>query len=148
MSTMIPNRIAAARSGENPTVICGIPSGWVVLADMQFLRGYCILLADPMVASINHLDRQARAAFLEDMVLVGDALLEVTGAYRINYAIAGNTDPFLHAHIVPRFQSEPDGYRKGLPWSYPREVLDGTPFDAVRDRELMQQLASAIRKRL
>ena len=50
------------------------------------------------------------------MALVGDALLEVTGAYRINYAILGNTDPALHAHIVPRFLTEPDEYRKGPPW--------------------------------
>jgi diadenosine tetraphosphate (Ap4A) HIT family hydrolase len=140
-------RITAARAGENPTVICRVPSGWAVLADMQFLRGYCILLADPMVSSINDLDRQARSTFLQDMILVGDAVLEVTGAYRVNYVIACNTDPYLHAHIVPRYLSEPDEIRKGLPWSYPNEVLNGTPFDASRDRELMQQLAAAINLR-
>jgi diadenosine tetraphosphate (Ap4A) HIT family hydrolase len=101
MELTIPERIEAARKGSNPTVICPVPSGWVVLCDTQFLRGYCILLADPVVPSLNDLDHEKRVEFSSDMAIIGDALLEVTGAYRINYAIAGNTDPYLHAHIVP-----------------------------------------------
>jgi hypothetical protein len=71
--------------GDNPVVICRMPSGWVQLADRQYLRGYCILMAEPQVISLNALDAAARERFLLDMSLVGDALLEVTGAYRINY---------------------------------------------------------------
>jgi diadenosine tetraphosphate (Ap4A) HIT family hydrolase len=118
MGEIIPQRIEAARTGDNPTVICRLPSGWVVMCDMQFLPGYCILLADPIAPSLNDLDETQRGRYLTDMSLVGDALLEVTGAFRINYSILGNTDPFLHAHIVPRYLSEPEQYRQGLPWSY------------------------------
>lgn len=148
MNLSIPERIEAARKGTNPTVICQVPSGWVVLCDTQFLRGYCILLADPLVPSINDLDREKRAEFSSDMTIVGDALLEVTGSYRINYAIAGNTDPYLHAHIVPRYLSEPEHLRKGLPWSYPKEERDSILFDLPRYQPLMQQLRQAIEKRL
>jgi diadenosine tetraphosphate (Ap4A) HIT family hydrolase len=144
----IPERIEAARAGTNPTVICRVPSGWVVLCDMQFLRGYCILLADPVVTSLNDLNQEQRAQYLCDMALVGDALMEVTGAYRINYGIMGNSDPYLHAHIVPRFASEPEEYLHGLPWSYPKCVLDENKFDYERDEELIQQLARAIQSRL
>jgi diadenosine tetraphosphate (Ap4A) HIT family hydrolase len=115
---------------------------------MQYLRGYSILQADPQVASINALDPQTRAVYLRDMVLIGDSLLEVTGAYRINYAIMGNSLPVLHAHIVPRYLSEPEELRRGGSWSYPQEQIDAVRFDAERDRELMQQLAQAILKRL
>ena len=115
MAITIPDPIAAARAGTTPAVICRVPSGWTVMCDMQFLRGYTILLADPPVASINDLDRLKRAEYLCDMALVGDALLEVTGAYRINYGIMGNSDPFLHAHIVPRYLTEPENLRTGLP---------------------------------
>lgn len=108
MAMTIPERIAAARLGINPAVICRVPSGWAAMCDMQYLRGYTILLADPVVASINDLDRLQRAEYLGDMALIGDALLEVTGAYRINYCILGNTDFYLHAHIIPRFLSEPE----------------------------------------
>jgi len=148
MTTTIHQRVAAARAGTNPTVICRVPSGWVVLCDMQYLQGYVILLPDPVVESLNALNRAQRAEYLCDMALVGDALLEVTGAYRINYAIFGNTDPALHAHIVPRFMAEADEYRKVPPWSYPKEVVEARMFDYERDKELIQRLAAAIQKRL
>ncbi len=149
MSIAIPQRIEAARAGTNPTLICRMPSGWVVLCDMQFLSGYCILLSDPVVSSLNDLNRTQRADFLSDMVIVGDALLEVTGAYRINYAIAGNTDPYLHAHIVPRYLTEPEVLRKGLPWSHPKR-RDGHVISSItiRDKQLMELLRQAIEKRL
>jgi diadenosine tetraphosphate (Ap4A) HIT family hydrolase len=148
MSITIPERIAAANAGANPAAICRVPSGWVVMCDMQFLRGYTILLADPPVASINDLDRLQRTEYLGDMAMVGDALLEVTGAYRINYGIMGNSDPFLHAHIVPRYLTEPEKLRTGLPWSYPKKMVDATVFDIKRDKELMDQIAAVIQKRL
>jgi diadenosine tetraphosphate (Ap4A) HIT family hydrolase len=115
---------------------------------MQFLRGYCILLPDPIVASLNDINRQQRADFLCDMALVGDLLMEVTGAYRINYAIMGSLDPALHAHIVPRYLDEPEEFRKGLPWSYPKELVDSTMFDYQRDKGLMQQIAGALTVRI
>jgi len=148
MSTYIHQQVEAARAGTNPTLVCRVSSGWVVLCDMQFLPGYCILLPDPVVVSLNDLDRSQRAEYLCDMALVGDALLEVTGAYRINYAIFGNSDPALHAHIVPRYLSEPDQLRYGPPWSYAPEVIDGRKFDLERDRGLIQQIAGAIQIRL
>jgi diadenosine tetraphosphate (Ap4A) HIT family hydrolase len=148
MAMTIPERIAAARLGNNPAVICRVPSGWAAMCDMQYLRGYTILLADPVVASINDLDRLQRAEYLGDMALIGDALLEVTGAYRINYCILGNTDSYLHAHIIPRFLSEPEKFRKGLPWSYPKRLLNAATFDFERDKELMGRIATAIQKRL
>jgi diadenosine tetraphosphate (Ap4A) HIT family hydrolase len=144
--TTIQERVEMARAGTNPTVICRMPSGWAVLCDMQHLPGYSILLPDPVVGSINDLDREQRAAYLCDMVTIGDALLEVTGAFRINYAILGNTDPALHAHIVPRYLTEPDEIRKGPPWLYPKEVLDTRLFDRTRDQELMARIAEAIKK--
>ena len=148
MPVSIPERVETAREGTNPTVICRVPSGWVVLCDMQFLPGYCILLPDPVVFSLNDLSRDKRSEYLCDMATVGDALLEVTGAYRINYAIAGNTDPYLHAHIVPRYMSEPEELRKGLPWSHPHEERDAILFDLERDKPLMEKLRQAIQHRL
>ncbi len=81
------------------------------------------------------------------MSLVGDALLEVTGAYRINYAVMGNSDPVLHAHIVPRYLGEPEEFRLNGPWSYPKEIVASVLFDCERDRDLMHQLREAIDQR-
>ena len=57
MSTLIHQRVEAVRSGTNPTVICRMPFGGAVLCDGQFLRGYSLLLPDPVVPDLNALDK-------------------------------------------------------------------------------------------
>jgi diadenosine tetraphosphate (Ap4A) HIT family hydrolase len=133
---------------DQETVICRMPSGWAQLANMQYLRGYCILMAEPQVPSLNALDHTARERFLLDMSLIGDALLEVTDAHRINYAIAGNNLPLLHAHIVPRYLAEPDDMLHNHPWAYPPGVMSGRMVDPTRDAALIKALAEAINRRL
>jgi diadenosine tetraphosphate (Ap4A) HIT family hydrolase len=115
---------------------------------VQFLRGYTILLSDPVVPDLNALDREHRTQYLLDMATIGDALLEVTGAFRINYEILGNLDPALHAHIIPRYMSEPEDLRRGPAFYYDKDFRNSIKFDYERDKELMQQLAAAIRARL
>jgi len=148
MPTLIHRRVAAARAGANPTKICRMPSGWAVLGDAQFLRGYSLLLSDPVVPNLNALDKAQRQQFLYDMSVVGDALLEVTDAFLINYEILGNADPALHAHLFPRYSDEPEERRKGPAFLYDQSVRSSRPFDLDRDRPLMEQLAAAIQRRL
>ena len=101
MSTVIHDQVAAARRSDLVRVVARVKSGWVVLGDPQILPGYCLLLPDPVVPHLNALERDARRAFLEEMARVGDAVLAVTGAERINYEILGNVEPALHAHVFP-----------------------------------------------
>ena len=138
--TLIHKRVHAARAGENPTVICRMRSGWAVLGDRQFLPGYSLLLPDPVVGSLNDLEGESRAQFLMDMTALGDALLKVTDAIRINYSILGNTEAALHAHVFARYAREPDNYRLIPVWRYPREQRDSVPFDPERDAPLMGKI--------
>ncbi len=116
--TAIHRQVAAARAGKEPRVAARMFSGWVLLGERQFVRGYALLLPDPVVPSLNSLATQERAQFLSDMARLGDALLKVTGAARINYAILGNSEPALHAHVIPRYASEPESLRTTHPWAY------------------------------
>ena len=115
---LIAERVEQARRGTNDRVICRLPSGWAVLGDVQFLPGYCLLLADPVVASLNDLDATGRAQFLADMTRLGDSILHVTKADRINYEILGNSEPELHAHLFPRYATESPELRRGPAWFY------------------------------
>ena len=87
------------------------------MGERQVLAGYCLLLPDPVVPHLNALEPNLRARFLADMAAVGDALLEVTAALRINYAIFGNIEPALHAHVFPRSVEEPAASRTAQPWA-------------------------------
>jgi diadenosine tetraphosphate (Ap4A) HIT family hydrolase len=146
MKTLIHKRVGQARLGKNPTVICRVKSGWAVLGDSQFLPGYTLLLADPVVESLNDLASEKRKVFLEEMTCIGDALLRCTDAYRVNYEILGNSDPALHAHIFPRFMSEPEEKRRVPVWYYKKAVRESARFDLRRDRPLMERLRDEILK--
>jgi diadenosine tetraphosphate (Ap4A) HIT family hydrolase len=140
MSTLIHKRVELARRGLSPQMICRLKSGWAVLGDSQFIAGYSLLLADPVVPSLNDLAPDRRAQFLLDMTAIGDALLAATDAYRINYEILGNTEAALHVHIFPRRMSEPGEYRFGPVFAYPKAERESRPFDPARDDRLLRSL--------
>ncbi|MCU0975593.1 MAG: VOC family protein [Steroidobacteraceae bacterium] len=142
MSTAIHRRVASLRAGNDPTMVARLSSGWAVLGDPQVLRGYCLLLPDPVVPTLNDLDGPARRRFLDDMAALGDAVLAVTGALRINYAMFGNVEPALHAHVFPRYAHEPEDLRKAHPWAY--DWSKSEPFDLMRHAALRDGLREAL----
>jgi diadenosine tetraphosphate (Ap4A) HIT family hydrolase len=115
--TLIHTLVEGCRAGRVPATVATLKSGWVILGERQVLTGYCLLLPDPVVPDLNALESGARSQFLMDMAAVGDVLLQVTGALRINYAIYGNVEPALHAHVFPRRSDEPEATRTAQPWA-------------------------------
>jgi diadenosine tetraphosphate (Ap4A) HIT family hydrolase len=118
LPTAIHRRVAALRAAADPTLIARLPSGWLVLGDPQVIPGYCLLLPDPVVPDLNALAPGPRTEFLADMAAAGDVLQEVLGATRINYAIYGNLEPALHAHLFPRRSDEPAPLVTAQPWAW------------------------------
>ncbi|MFD3698332.1 diadenosine tetraphosphate hydrolase [Streptomyces sp. NPDC058646] len=121
------NRIGTALRGENPTVLRRLASGFAVIGDVQFLPGYAVLLVDePGVQRLSDLPRPRRLAFLSDMDRVGEAVeracRRLDPAFRrVNLEILGNKDPFLHAHVWPRYDWEPADAVSAPVWLYPRD---------------------------
>jgi len=139
---LIADAVAFARRGENEKVIARMPSGWAVMGDVQFLPGYCVLVPDPVVPSLNDLDDAVRALYLRDMARLGDTILRVTSAERINYEILGNSAPELHAHLFPRYATEPPELRSGPVWFYDWETAP--QYDAETHGELREALRRAL----
>lgn len=142
MITAIHRRVLACRAGADPALIVRMPTGWAVMGDPQVLRGYCLLLPDPVVPHLNALAPSAQVAFLADMARLGQATQDVTGALRINYALFGNLEPALHAHVFPRLAAEPEALRAAHPWAW--DWTNARPFDPLVDGELQR----AVRGRL
>ena len=138
MPTLIHRWVQSCQAGKNPRTIARVNSGWVVLGASQFLSGYCLILPDPVVSDLNQLNARERKTLLYEMSVVGDALLEITGALRINYEILGNLEPALHVHIFPRFDGETEELKTKPVWFYD---WDSAPqFDSERDKQLMSEL--------
>lgn len=132
-------------NNEDMRFICRFSSGKVYLSTRQYHRGYCILEADPQVESINHLDLAKQSEFFADMTRIGDAIIKVTGAYRMNYMILGNSHPLLHAHIIPRHHFEPEELKCELPTTNPAFDDEAYAFDAARDGELIEKLRDVLK---
>jgi diadenosine tetraphosphate (Ap4A) HIT family hydrolase len=138
------DRIGAALRGENPTVLRRLESGFAVIGDVQFLPGYSLLLVDdPDVQRLSELPREKRLSFLSDMDLLGEAVeracRRLDPAFRrVNLEILGNTDPFLHAHVWPRFEWEP-AELVGVPvWLYPRDRWRDERFKLGRQHDVLR----------
>ncbi len=145
MPTGIHKKIRSCEAGQLPSAIIKLKSGWVIAGDTQPLQGYCVLMADPVAADFNALSEEARAQYAIDMGRVGDALLKVRGAIRINYETWGNQDPALHTHIVPRFADE----AQGLGVQTPRQAYDwsaGRVFSPEFDGEWILQVREYLKK--
>ena len=116
-ATAIHAMVDRCRADDYPATVIKLRSGWVIMGERQVFTGYCLLLPDPVVPHLNTLPTDLRSQFLSDMALVGDALMTVTVATRINYAVYGNVEPALHAHIFPRHAAEPEATRSAQPWA-------------------------------
>ncbi|HPM47917.1 MAG TPA: hypothetical protein PL056_12670, partial [bacterium] len=69
-----------------------------------------------------------------------------TNACRINYEILGNSEPELHTHIFPRFDSEPDEKRRMPAWFY--DWKNAPQFSEKEHGELLRKIRTAIQKHL
>jgi diadenosine tetraphosphate (Ap4A) HIT family hydrolase len=140
--TAIHRRVNDARAGRDSSVLGRCASGWAVFGHQQFVEGYLLLLPDPVVSDLNALTPERRAQFLLDMSRLGDALMRTLSPVRINYAIFGNLEPALHAHVIPRYQNEPESLRTQHPWTY--DWSKAPVFDAAAAAPLMRALRAEL----
>ncbi|HME39582.1 MAG TPA: HIT domain-containing protein [Steroidobacteraceae bacterium] len=140
--TAIHEMVDRCRRADYPAAVARLRSGWAIMGEHQVLTGYCLLLPDPVVPHLNALPEDLRGQFLSDMALVGDALLAVTAALRINYAIFGNVEPALHAHIFPRQAAEPEATRSAQPWAL--DWAAAPRYSETAHGELKRRLAAAL----
>ena len=140
--TAIHRRVNDARAGRDQAVLGRCASGWAVFGHQQFVHGYLLLLPDPVVPDLNALTPERRSQFLLDMSHLGDALMLTTSPVRINYAIFGNVEPALHAHVIPRYRTEPEGMLTAHPWIY--DWNTAPTFDLVAAAPLLKALRAEL----
>lgn len=144
MATLIHWWVEACRAGTNPRTVCRTTTGWVVMGESQFLRGYCLLLPDPVAGHLNLIPAEVRRELLYQATLLGDALLSLTDAVRCNYEILGNLEPAVHVHVIPRYDHEPEELRTRPVWFYD---WDQAPrFDPLRDADLMKGIRAYLQR--
>ncbi len=101
----------------------------------QTRYGYCILIGRVHVLELHELSPEARETFVHDVARVGRAIQNLRGAAKMNVQFLGNGVPHLHAHIFPRYLTDPDFGR------YPEDKT--TAFTEL-EPQAVQELRAAL----
>src|SRR6266498_1333722 len=95
------------RTNEDMIFIAELRISTLFLYRDQRFRGYCILSFDPWDAtSIDSLVDEEFSTFCADLLTASKALRQALHPDHMNYELLGNTNPHLHWHIIPRYQSD------------------------------------------
>ncbi len=150
---MICDRIEMINNGTNPYFVKELETGYVVIGDHQHFKGYTLFLCKQHKTELFYLDNEFMTKFMQEMVLVSEAVKNAFGAEKMNYECLGQGDAHLHWHLAPRRAGDIDNYGnngKGPIWWYPMEKMYD---DANRPSEqelldLKQKLLDALNKLL
>ena len=143
---LICNVIDMIKRGENPYFVRELETGYVVIGDHQHFKGYTLFLCKQHNTELFYLDKDYAAKFMQEMVLVAEAVKNAFGAEKMNYECLGQGDAHLHWHLSPRRAGDIDNFGnngKGPIWWYPMEKMYD---DANRPTE--QELTELKRKLL
>lgn len=100
-------RIDQIKNGANPHFVIELETGYVVLGDHQFYKGYTIFLCKQHKNELHELDPEFRFLFLKEMSIVAEAVFKAFHPVKLNYELLGNTDDHMHWHIFPRHADDP-----------------------------------------
>jgi diadenosine tetraphosphate (Ap4A) HIT family hydrolase len=122
--------------------IVELNSCYVILGDQQFYRGYCVLFAKMHATELYLMPAEAARELFDEMRLTAEAIATIVKPWKMNYECLGNSEPHVHWHLLPRYES--DELRYGPVWLRP-EAERRVPLDENDRRALMasigQQLA-------
>lgn len=148
---LICDRIEMIKNGENPYFVKELETGYVVIGDHQYFKGFTLFLCKRHETELFHLDREFKMKFLEEMSIVAEAAARAFGAEKMNYELLGMGDAHLHWHLYPRRAGDLGSYGnhgKGPVWWLPMDKMydDGTRLSASELEEMKQQLLNELRK--
>lgn len=101
------DRIALIKENKNKYFVKELKSGYVVLGDYQYFRGYTIFISKVHTDELHKLTPEIRKIFLEEMAIVAEAVYKAFKPKKLNYEIEGNSDHHLHWHLFPRYGTDP-----------------------------------------
>ena len=100
--------LCARVAGEGPLFIADLGTSRVYLNDDQFFPGWVFVVLKRHALELYDLEARERAALIEEVSRVAQALAEVYRPVKMNYELLGNQVPHIHWHLVPRLPDDPE----------------------------------------
>jgi diadenosine tetraphosphate (Ap4A) HIT family hydrolase len=107
MNCFVCSRIDQIKDGTNKYFVRELPSGYVVMGDFQYYRGYTIFVSKIHAIELHELTKAQRSRFLEDMATTAEAVYRAFTPKKLNYELLGNADSHMHWHLFPRYSDDP-----------------------------------------
>ena len=101
------DRIIQIKNSSNPYFVAELETGYVVIGDYQFFKGYTVFICKKHIAELHQLEENFRYKFLQEMSEVAEAVFKAFKPRNLNYEIQGNSFPHLHWLLFPRYGDDP-----------------------------------------
>lgn len=137
---LICDRIELIKQGKNPHFVKELETGYVVIGDGQYFKGYTLFLAKEHVTELHQMEYATKIKFLEEMSIVQEAVAKAFQAEKMNIELLGNGDAHVHWHLFPRKAGDMQGYGhngRGPVWWVPWEEMSSEEYQP-RESDLLQ----------
>ena len=99
--------VAELNRAGGADLVWRFPHSVAVVGPWQFFTGYCLLVSREHATELSQLGAN-RAAFLDEMATLAQAIEECFRPHKLNYELLGNQVPHLHWHLFPRSANDPE----------------------------------------
>ena len=137
---LICERIELIKQGKNPHFVKELETGYVVIGDGQYFKGYTLFLAKEHVTELHQMEYETKIKFLEEMSIVQEAVAKAFQAEKMNIELLGNGDAHVHWHLFPRKAGDMKGYGhngRGPVWWVPWEGMSSEEYQP-KESDLLQ----------
>ena len=137
---LICERIELIKQGKNPHFVKELETGYVVIGDGQYFKGYTLFLAKEHVTELHQMEYETKIKFLEEMSIVQEAVAKAFQAEKMNIELLGNGDAHVDWHLFPRKAGDMKGYGhngRGPVWWVPWEEMSSEEYQP-KENDLLQ----------
>lgn len=106
----------------DPYFVVKLETGYVSIAHNQYYEGYCLFISNIHASELHEIDMATRKQFLNEMVLVGEAIFNAFKPRKLNIELLGNSESHVHWHIIPRYKN--DRLPKIPAWNNPEFLMN------------------------
>lgn len=133
---------------KHPSFVREMETGYVILAEHQYFKGYVLFLSKTCSAELHDLTPQTRMLFLNEMSLISQAVATAFKPAKLNYELLGNLTPHMHWHIIPRYKTD-DHPEKSI-WELDKTILcNSNTIPSIEERkQLIKTLHTSINQML
>ncbi|MGD9211916.1 MAG: HIT domain-containing protein [Desulfobacteraceae bacterium] len=112
------------------------------LYDDNRYPGRCILVYHEHIEFFEDLEDHELFEFIKDIQHASKVIKKAVNAKRINYAILGNAESHLHAHIIPR-KPDKEPIPNQAPWAHPEK---SSPLSQEKRSKIIESIGAIFEK--